>query len=139
MFIFFLKIVSHHLPFLSTGKALMMYQQRLSRITCLLTVVKFRSFKLLLQDLRVSKRWNWRLNSYGMSHILAVCHSYRGSEEHPFSIFWSQQFITLKMEALLSYEMFSVYHSTLIFIKDSLKLRVKLDSYLWSHNVPTQI
>jgi hypothetical protein len=138
MFIFFLKIVSHHLPFLQTGKAL--YQQQLSRITCLLTVVKFESFKLLLQDFKVSERWNWRLNPMEC-HVfwLLNCHCYRRLEEHPVSIFGSRQSITLKIEALLSYEMFSVYHLTVFFIKESLKLHVKLDSYLWSHNVPKQI
>jgi hypothetical protein len=138
MFIFFLKIVSHHLPFLSTRKALMMHQQPISKITCLLTVVKFESFKLLLQDLRFSERWNWRLNSYGMSRpfdclIVIVTEVWRST------LFGSQQPITLKMEALLSYVMFSVYQLTLIFIIESLKLRVKLDSCLWSHNVPKQI
>jgi hypothetical protein len=138
MFTFFLKIVSHHLPFLSTGKALMMHQQQISRITCLLTVVKFESFKLLLQNLRVSERWNWRLNSYGMSRpfdcpIVTVTEVWRST------LFGSQQSLTLKMEALLSYVMFSAYQLTLIFIKVSLKLRVKLDSCLWRHNVPKKI
>ena len=48
MFIFFLKTVSHHLPLLSTGKALMVNLQQIPSIACLLTVVKFEIFKLLL-------------------------------------------------------------------------------------------
>jgi len=70
----------------------------------------------------------WNVTSFGLLN----CNCYRRLEEHPHPvpIFGSQQSITLKVEALISHEVFSVYQLTLIFVKENSKLRVKLDSYL---------
>jgi len=83
----------------------MLHQQQIPRIACLLIVVKFESFKLLLQEMRVFRavelkiKFLWNVTSFGMLNR----HCYRRVEEHTVSIFGSQQSITLKMEALLSY------------------------------------